>query len=52
MRCPLALSWPSDAHPGLQVKPEMAALNAGSLNYLKAQRSKPKWAWQPMVSNL
>jgi uncharacterized protein (DUF849 family) len=31
------------------VKPEMASLNAGSLNYLKAQRSKPKWAWQPMV---
>jgi len=31
------------------VKPEMAALNAGSLNYLKASGSKPKWAWPPMV---
>jgi len=31
------------------VQPEMAALNAGSLNYLKASSTKPKWAWHPMV---
>merc|ERR1711959_688682 len=31
------------------VQPEMAALNAGSLNYLKASNSKPKWAWAPMM---
>lgn len=31
------------------VKPEMAALNAGTLNYLKAQKSKPQWAWAPMM---
>jgi len=31
------------------VKPEMAALNAGSLNYLKASSTKPKWAWEPMM---
>jgi 3-keto-5-aminohexanoate cleavage enzyme len=29
-------------------KPEMAALNAGSLNYLKA-RSNGKWAWAPLM---
>lgn len=29
-------------------KPEMAALNAGSLNYLKA-RSNGKWAWVPLM---
>jgi uncharacterized protein (DUF849 family) len=31
-----------------RVKPEMAALNAGSLNYLRA-RSNGQWAWPPMV---
>merc|ERR1711934_142611 len=31
------------------VQPEMAALNAGSLNYLKAKKSKPEWAWPPMA---
>lgn len=31
-----------------RVKPEMAALNAGSLNYLKA-RSNGTWAWPPML---
>ncbi|MEZ4474332.1 MAG: 3-keto-5-aminohexanoate cleavage protein [bacterium] len=31
-----------------RVRPEMAALNAGSLNYLKT-RSGGKWAWPPMV---
>jgi len=31
-----------------RVKPEIAACNAGSLNYLKA-RSNGKWAWPPMV---
>ena len=31
-----------------RVKPEMAALNAGSLNYLKA-RSNGKWAWPPLL---
>ncbi len=31
-----------------RVKPEMAALNAGSLNYLKL-RSNNEWAWPPMV---
>ncbi len=31
-----------------QVRPEIAACNAGSLNYLKA-RSNGKWAWPPMV---
>ena len=30
------------------VKPEMAALNAGSLNYLKL-KSNNEWAWPPMV---
>jgi len=30
------------------VKPEMAALNAGSLNYLRA-RSNGTWAWPPML---
>ena len=30
------------------VKPEMAALNSGSLNYLKL-RSDGSWAWPPMV---
>jgi len=29
-------------------KPEMAAMNSGSLNYLKTT-SKGKWAWQPML---
>ena len=29
-------------------KPELAALNAGSLNYLKA-RSNGSWAWKPMM---
>lgn len=29
-------------------KPEMAALNAGSLNYLKA-RSNGTWAWKPLM---
>jgi len=31
-----------------QVKPEMAALNAGSLNYLKARRNGT-WAWPPVL---
>lgn len=31
-----------------RVKPEMAALNAGSLNYLKL-RSNGDWAWPPML---
>ncbi len=31
-----------------RVRPEMAALNAGSLNYLKL-RSNDDWAWPPMV---
>jgi uncharacterized protein (DUF849 family) len=31
-----------------RVKPEMAALNAGSLNYLKV-KSDGTWAWPPMV---
>ena len=31
-----------------RVKPEMAALNAGSLNYLKT-RSSGAWAWPPML---
>lgn len=31
-----------------RVKPEMAAMNAGSLNYLKA-RSNGEWAWPPML---
>ena len=31
-----------------KVKPEMAALNAGSLNYLKL-RSNGQWAWPPIV---
>lgn len=30
------------------VKPEMAALNAGSLNYLKI-KSDGKWAWKPFL---
>jgi 3-keto-5-aminohexanoate cleavage enzyme len=30
-------------------KPEMAALNAGSLNYLKVRRSQPAWAWPPLL---
>lgn len=31
-----------------RVKPEMAALNAGSLNYLKL-RSNNSWAWPPLL---
>ena len=31
-----------------RIKPEMAALNAGSLNYLKL-RSNNQWAWPPML---
>lgn len=31
-----------------RVKPEMAALNAGSLNYLRITKSG-KWAWPPML---
>ncbi len=31
-----------------RVKPEMAAMNAGSLNYLKL-RSNGQWAWPPIV---
>lgn len=31
-----------------RVRPEMAALNAGSLNYLKT-RSDGRWAWPPIV---
>jgi 3-keto-5-aminohexanoate cleavage enzyme len=31
-----------------RVKPEMAALNAGSLNYLKL-RNDGQWAWPPML---
>jgi uncharacterized protein (DUF849 family) len=31
-----------------RVRPEMAALNAGSLNYLKA-RSDGRWAWPPLL---
>jgi uncharacterized protein (DUF849 family) len=31
-----------------KVKPEMAALNAGSLNYLKL-RANHEWAWAPML---
>ncbi len=31
-----------------RVKPEMAALNAGSLNYLKL-RSNNEWAWSPLL---
>lgn len=31
-----------------RVKPEMAALNAGSLNYLKTRRNGA-WAWPPML---
>lgn len=31
-----------------RIKPEMAALNAGSLNYLKT-RKDGSWAWPPMV---
>lgn len=31
-----------------RVRPEMAALNAGSLNYLKL-RSNAEWAWPPML---
>ncbi|MEY8263819.1 MAG: 3-keto-5-aminohexanoate cleavage protein [Bermanella sp.] len=31
-------------------KPEMAALNAGSLNYLKT-RSNGNWAWKPLMFN-
>ncbi len=30
-------------------RPEIAALNAGSLNYLKARRSTPAWAWPPLL---
>ena len=30
------------------VKPEIAAMNSGSLNYLKARRNG-QWAWPPMV---
>jgi uncharacterized protein (DUF849 family) len=31
-----------------RVKPEVAAMNAGSLNYLRA-RSDGRWAWPPML---
>lgn len=31
-----------------RVKPEMAAMNAGSLNYLKT-RADGSWAWKPML---
>ena len=31
-----------------RVKPEMAALNSGSLNYLKTRRSG-EWAWPPLL---
>jgi 3-keto-5-aminohexanoate cleavage enzyme len=31
-----------------EVKPEIAACNAGTLNYLKA-RSNGQWAWPPMI---
>lgn len=31
-----------------RVKPEVAALNSGSLNYLKARRNG-QWAWPPML---
>lgn len=31
-----------------RVKPEMAAMNSGSLNYLKL-RSNKEWAWPPML---
>ncbi len=31
------------------VRPEMAALNAGSLNYLKARSGGRGWAWPPML---
>lgn len=31
-----------------RIKPEVAALNAGSLNYLKARRNG-SWAWPPML---
>ncbi len=31
-----------------RVRPEMAAMNSGSLNYLKA-RSNGEWAWPPML---
>lgn len=31
-----------------RIRPEMAALNAGSLNYLRA-RSDGRWAWPPML---
>lgn len=31
-----------------RVKPEMAAMNAGSLNYLRTTKDG-KWAWQPML---
>jgi uncharacterized protein (DUF849 family) len=31
-----------------KTRPEMAALNAGSLNYLKV-RSNGQWAWPPMI---
>lgn len=31
-----------------RIRPEMAALNAGSLNYLRA-RSSGQWAWPPML---
>jgi uncharacterized protein (DUF849 family) len=31
-----------------RVKPEMAAMNSGSLNYLKV-RSSGEWAWPPML---
>lgn len=31
-----------------RVKPEVAAMNSGSLNYLKA-RSNGQWAWPPML---
>merc|ERR1712216_256372 len=57
-RCPGMLINMSTGVPGddisapleclAAVQPEMAALNAGSLNYLKAS-SKPRWAWQPML---
>src|SRR6185436_6194827 len=31
-----------------RIRPEMAALNAGSLNYLKA-RADGRWAWPPIL---
>ncbi len=42
----LDVSGPSAAM--LQVRPEIAACNAGSLNYLKVRRNG-NWAWPPLV---